>query len=389
MAGQHSYKQFVFEGGGVKGIGFLGALKQFVKHYGPDSLVQIERVAGASAGAIMALFVGLNYSLDEMETILWDLDFNKFKDDSWGVIRDSIRVIKKFGIYKGDYFESWVKEVIEAKTGNGNITFGEFKRLMEQKPEKGFKSIYFMGVNLTQSRQKVFSCEEQDCEKLSLATAVRISMSIPLFFEAPRLIENKSGFLKRALKREGDVYTDGGVLNNYPINLFDKEGCRNASTLGFRLDSKDEIAQFRDGEENQDPEEITSLFSYANALIHVLYRFQDHRHLRSHDKDRTVYINTLHVKTTDFNLSDTDKKQLIASGKTAIDNFIKRTATTGATVGTTTTSTPVDAIMSAANYAEQLATTSSSASTPSRVPARMSDDHEHRYDEAAALEMQN
>ena len=63
MAGNHPYKQFVFGGGGVKGIGFLGTLKQFVKQYGPDSLAQIEHVIGASASAIMVLFLGLNYNL--------------------------------------------------------------------------------------------------------------------------------------------------------------------------------------------------------------------------------------------------------------------------------------------------------------------------------------
>ena len=111
--------------------------------------------------------------------------------------------------------------------------------------------MYFMGTNISTGFAEVFSSEHTP--RMCVADAVRISMSIPLFFAARR-------------SPRGDVYVDGGVLDNYPIKLFDRqkyvEACSheppyykehnaqlardgktvspyvyNEETLGFRLDS--------------------------------------------------------------------------------------------------------------------------------------------------------
>jgi NTE family protein len=47
------------------------------------------------------LLIGLGFTRKETKEILWSLDFNKFLDDSWGVIRDTRRLIGQFGWYKG------------------------------------------------------------------------------------------------------------------------------------------------------------------------------------------------------------------------------------------------------------------------------------------------
>ena len=45
---------------------------------------------------------------------------------------------------------------------------------------------------------------------MRISDAVRRSMSIPLFFRAVR-------------NDRGDIFVDGGALNNYPVKLFDRE----------------------------------------------------------------------------------------------------------------------------------------------------------------------
>jgi NTE family protein len=64
----------VFQGGGVKGIGFYGSLEKLVEkqllHF--DDL---EIIAGTSAGAITALLLALGYNLKEVETELKNLNF--------------------------------------------------------------------------------------------------------------------------------------------------------------------------------------------------------------------------------------------------------------------------------------------------------------------------
>ena len=48
----YCFKNLVFEGGGAKGIAYLGAMEVLEKK---DILKNIERIGGASAGAINAL----------------------------------------------------------------------------------------------------------------------------------------------------------------------------------------------------------------------------------------------------------------------------------------------------------------------------------------------
>ena len=325
----YNFRNFVFEGGGVKGIAYVGAL-EVLEDKGITA--GIERIGGTSAGAINAILLGLGYTLDETNDILWSLDFNEFMDDSWGIVRDSNRLINEYGWYKGGYFRNWIGKLIKEKTGNSESTFADLEAL---KDLRGFKSLYFMGTNLSTSFSEVFSAEHTP--RTCIADAVRISMSIPLFFAAKR-------------SARGDVYVDGGVLNNYPIKLFDREKYAepsslrntdyysrvnyeiaslarpmskyiyNKETLGFRLDTKEEISVFRDHSEPQ-RENIDDFFSYSWALINTLLEAQQSAHLHSDDWARTVYIDTLGVKTTDFDLSDQKKQDLVDSGRRGAQDY--------------------------------------------------------------------
>lgn len=319
----YHFRNFVFEGGGVKGIAYIGALEVLEEK---DVITGIQRIGGTSAGAINAILLGLGFTLKETQDILWSLDFNKFMDDSWGIVRDTERLIAQYGWYKGDYFRNWIGNLIKVKTGNSESTFADLEAMKEK---RGFRSLYFMGTNLSTSFSEIFSAEHTP--RMCIADAVRISMSIPLFFAARRSVR-------------GDIYVDGGVLDNYPVKLFDrrkyldsenfsepkyyqrinmqfKDSERpissyvyNKETLGFRLDTRDEISIFRDHAEPPH-KKIDNFFEYSWALIHTILEAQQNSHLHGDDWARTVYIDTLGVSTTDFNLSDSKKQELVRSGK--------------------------------------------------------------------------
>ena len=316
----YHFKNLVFEGGGVLGIAYVGAMEVLTEK---GILQNISRVGGTSAGAINAMLLGLKYSLAETKDILSKLDFKNFLDDSWGIIKDSKRLINEYGWYKGDFFRGWVADLIAAKVGNPDATFESLKA------HGGFADLYFIGTNLSTGFAEVFSYEHTP--RMCVADAIRISMSIPLFFAA-----------KRSLR--GDVYVDGGVLDNYPIKLFDREKyvqayavnteyyekhnailkdqgklvspyIFNQETLGFRLDSAKEIAYFRD---HAEPElnKINNFFNFAWCLVNSFMQYQNSVHLHSDDWQRTIYIDTLGVGFTDFGISETQKQALINSGQT-------------------------------------------------------------------------
>ena len=327
----YHFHNLVFEGGGVKGIAYVGALEVLERE---GILQDIKRVAGTSAGAMMAVMVGLNYTVDEIKEKLWKLNFMNFMDSSFGILRDSKRLIDEYGWYKGDYFRNLMADLIKEKTGNGEMTFKQLA-----KTEK-FREIYLVGVDLSTGISKTF-CNDKDSGDMRVADAARISMSIPLFFAS--------------VKRGGHVYVDGGLLDNYSIKTFDqinfvddkKRNIRrtdyyeklnskkavqekngdnhyiyNKETLGFRLDAKEDITMYLSHKEivrNQ----INTFFTYSKALITTLIDFQDNVHLHSDDWQRTVYIDTLGVRAIDFDISDVKKQKLLDSGRQYTEAYLE------------------------------------------------------------------
>lgn len=326
------FRNLVFEGGGVKGIAYIGAM-QVLKQRG--HLDHIIRVGGTSAGAINALLYALGMTIKEQQELLSSLNFKKFMDDSFGIIRDVRRLAKKFGWHEGDFFLEWIGGLIEQKLGNAQSTFADLKN-------SGQPDLYVTGTNLCTGYSEVFSHERHS--DMSLAEAVRISMSIPLFFQAVRLGERQ------------DVFVDGGVMVNYPVKLFDREKyididnesyaarsteyynkenatfllqspdrapyVYNRQTLGLRLDKQEEIALYRYNEPLKD-KPIKKFPHYAKALLSAIMNVQENVHLHSDDWQRTVYINTLDVGTTDFNLSDAKKQALVQEGIKGAEEYFQ------------------------------------------------------------------
>lgn len=326
MVDDYHFKNLVFEGGGVKGIAYVGALAELEKR---NILGQIERVGGTSAGAINAVLLSTGHTLGETRQILSTLNFKNFMDDSWGVVRDSKRLLEKYGWYKGKFFRDWMGDLIKSKTGRRDATFNDFH-------SQGCLDLYLVGTNISTGFSEVFSFEHTP--RVPVADAARISMSIPLFFTAVRNFRD-------------DVYVDGGLLRNYPVKLFDREKyvdpgqverhtvpqayynasneskparsssyVYNKETLGFRLDTREEIAMFRDGAE-PDREEVEDFFDYGKALIKTIMNAQDNTHLHGDDWQRTVYIDTLDVNTTDFDLDDDKKQALVDSGVKGVTDY--------------------------------------------------------------------
>ena len=315
----------------MKGIAYVGALEELDK---AGILNDIERVAGTSAGAMVAVMVALRYTAEEVRQVLWDLDFKDFKDSSKGIVRDTKRLIDEYGWYKGEYFRNLIADLIEEKTGNGEMTFKELA------DTKKFRYIYLVGVDLSTGISKTF-CNDKESGDMRVADAARISMSIPLFFAS--------------VKRGGHVYVDGGLLDNYSIKTFDqinfvddkKRNIRrtdyyeklnskkevqekngdnhyiyNKETLGFRLDAKEDITMYLSHKEvvrNQ----INTFFTYSKALITTLIDFQDNVHLHSDDWQRTVYIDTLGVRAIDFDISDVKKQKLLDSGRQYTEAYLE------------------------------------------------------------------
>jgi NTE family protein len=305
--GYYPYENLVFEGGGVKGVAYAGVFEVLEQaHITP----QIKQVAGTSAGAITATMMSLNYSAKEFADIMMDINFEKFEDGS--DLEGPIRLIEHYGWFKGDYFLNLMETYIEAKTGDGRATF---RHLVEKYATLNFKRLRVFGTNLSQQAVQEFSYELSP--DMAVADAVRISMSIPFFFEA-RYYEQKG---------ETDIYCDGGVLNNYPIDTFDQQSIAEESgdTMLYRTPDQATLGFHFDNQGQPSSPTIDNLRRFTGSVIDAILDIQDIL-LKTNpgDEQRSVFINDLGIKFTDFQISDQQKWDLIAQGRIATSNYLNR-----------------------------------------------------------------
>lgn len=305
----YQFKNLVFEGGGVKGIAYGGALKEMHER---GYLAGVKRIAGTSAGAITAVLLAVGYDHQEVSDIVATTDFNKFADDSVGIVHDAKRFVSDFGWHKGDYFRKWIGQRIRNKLGNKALTF---KQLNEM---EGTKDLYLVATNLSDQVAEVFSHEHTP--EVQIRDAARMSMSIPLYFKCVRFGEDK------------DVMVDGGVSLNYPLNIFDdvkylsneNNGVLvdyntepdyrfNHETLGFRVDSLNEI-EFNKNDWANMPVDVDNILNYALALVGFMHSMANKKHLHKNDWGRSVFIDSLDVNTTDFDIPVEKVNALIESG---------------------------------------------------------------------------
>jgi NTE family protein len=327
---QYHFRNLVFEGGGVRGLAYIGAMEELEKRHIVQDII---RVGGTSVGAINATMLALGYTLDEQREELWKLDFSNFQDYNFTFVPNLFTLFTQYGWYAGSFAKKWVARLVKRKLGKEDANFLDLMK-------SGKRALYVYGTNLCTHFGQIFSPEQK--AETPIAEAVRISMSIPLFFAARRSADD-------------DVYVDGGCLNNYPVKLFDREkyldkkslpvmGGRtkyytdinktfipkhrssspyifNRETLGFRLDTRNEIAAFRYNEPHVN--EIHNIVAYGKQLIKTMLDIQNNIHLNSDDWERTIYIDTKDIGTTEFGITEERKKILVEAGRQGTLEYFK------------------------------------------------------------------
>ena len=185
-------ENIVFAGGGMLGIGFTGILKYIDEHKIYD---KIKNILSVSAGSLFGLFLLLNYRYDEVEDVIITINCDKCCDinlDSFLSLHDTK------GLTDCEYLYNYVKDVINRKTNNPDITLSEVYKL--------YGKSFLVGVtNITKDRYEIL-CHNTHPD-LKLVDAIRMSISLPIIYE-PILLD-------------GDLYIDGGVIDSFPIDFFD------------------------------------------------------------------------------------------------------------------------------------------------------------------------
>ncbi|MFF2857329.1 MULTISPECIES: patatin-like phospholipase family protein [unclassified Peribacillus] len=285
----------VFSGGGIKGYGLVGALQEleergFIFH----------RTAGTSAGSIIAAFVAAGYTGEEMEKLFLDIDLSALLDKRRGILpipfAKWVLLYWKLGLYKGNALETWVA----GKLAERNVvTFKDIRP----------KSLRIISSDITNGKLVVLPDDLPnygiDPSTFPVAKAVRMSCSIPYFFEPVKIDVGKRKFL----------FVDGGVLSNFPMWLFNSDHVRKERpVIGLRL-SVDEIWK---------PHEVDNAVELFSALFKTMKDAHDARYISKKHVHNIVFIPMKEISAMDFNLNDEKKGELMNLGRQCTREFLKK-----------------------------------------------------------------
>ncbi|MGG3683438.1 patatin-like phospholipase family protein [Aeribacillus composti] len=284
----------VFSGGGIKGFAFIGAYKAL-----EEKGFEFARVAGTSAGSIIAALIAAGYKSDEILFLMDSLDLRKFLDKRKGImsfmLMKWISVYWRMGLYKGQFLEEWMEEKLKAK---GVSTFADLP--------KG--KLRVIASDLTNGKIVVLPDDLSkygiNPNRFSVAKAVRMSSCLPYFFE-PVKLWTKDGV---------SIVVDGGVLSNFPIWLFDGK-IKKRPILGFQLSAHIE---------ERPKNEIKNALSMFHALFETMKEAHDARHIATRHERSIVFIPVENILTTEFKITNEKKQELIQLGKEKTETFLKK-----------------------------------------------------------------
>jgi NTE family protein len=351
----HIYADAVFEGGGVKGTAFIGALRCF-----DDVGIKWRKLAGTSAGAITASILATQRPMDELEAIISQLDYNTFltqknrfifngspendlENPIWMLL--NLILARQKGQYSSEPFFRWLQEVL----GEEVKTFQPFIDVPPDTPWYQQRDLRIVVSDISQKEMVVLPTDLDNSVKyvidknttkildkpdFPVAEAVRLSMTIPLFFEPGELWRTTSRGASNPQTRS--IIVDGGVLSNFPLWIYDAQPnqCPKCPTFGFELveggakipDDDECVSDDSDQQSSASSEnssEIKGAIGVLGGVLETMMLGRDRRHLRFNDQGRVIDIPTLDVSATAFNLDNDTKDFLYTQGYRAARNFLR------------------------------------------------------------------
>jgi NTE family protein len=364
----------VFEGGGAKGMVFVGAYEEFLnrKH-------TFGRLLGTSAGAITAALLAAGYTAREMREALAEQENGKSvfagfmgepppftrEQIKASAIRDLLRNIdiKPLPGFLENHLDDTISEALADNSRSrhffafvergGWFSAGRFITWLQDKLDTGpWKDgqRHFSGMSLSQfyaatgidlsvvasdtTDSRLLVLNHRTAPDCPLVWAVRMSMSIPLVWDEVLWEKGWGTYTGRDIA--GHAIVDGGILSNFPIELFisgEPQVTRlmgpkqDNAVLGLLIDESLPVPQ---------PPATKGILLDVNVKPGELKTVKRLRRLidtmtGAHDKMVLDEFEGLVVRlpaagygTTEFDMSDERRTALVKAGADAMGAYFKR-----------------------------------------------------------------
>lgn len=359
----------VFEGGGAKGVVFVGALQEF---YAKGCTFR--RLIGTSAGAITATLLAAGFTPEELKKAVSEKKggksiFVSFLDvpkrnffsnediqnsDTFGIFKsmainsllftvsswvkknllDTLLLISRYrqlfnfiefgGVFAGEEFRRWIQEKMKEKGyADPEITLDEFYK-------KTGVDLSMVASDTTDSNRLVLNHRTApDCP---VAWAVRMSMSIPFIWSEVRWRKEWGTYLGSSI--EGHRIVDGGILSNFPIDLIDKQpvaGSKEENIMGTELAHEagsiglfiDETLSVKSQPEKKKAGLTDDLKTVQRIgrLVDTMRTAHDNEEMEN-NKQLVCHLPAKGYGTTEFDMEDDRREALIGAGQAAMKTYL-------------------------------------------------------------------
>jgi NTE family protein len=294
----------VCEGGGVRGIGVVGAVDALA-----EAGYRFPRVAGTSAGAIVASLVAALQAagepLERLAEVMRTIDYRKFLDRSLigrvPLIGGALSLLMTDGVYRGDYLERLLAGLL---ADLGVRTFGDLRT--GEEPEQFAWSLVVTASDLSRRRLVRIPWDlgsyGVNPDDFPVARAVHASAAIPYVFEPIRV--------------GAATWVDGGLLSDFPVELFDRPDAQPRwPTFGIRLSARPGIPPTHP---------VHGPVSLGIAAIETLVSNQDNAYIDDPcTVRRTIFVPADDVSPIDFGITDEQREALYQRGLQAGREFLQ------------------------------------------------------------------
>ncbi|UPZ26718.1 patatin-like phospholipase family protein [Streptomyces sp. LRE541] len=319
----------VLEGGGVRGLGTAGAVIRLL-----EEGYTFQRVAGTSVGAVAAAFVAAGMDAEELRTVMEELELRLIPDrERLGrrlvpgvpMLSEGVSLLRRHGAYQGAWIHNWIKTVLATKKVT---TFADLRRKdsgdSEGLTEDQKYKLVVTATDVTRGRllrlpwdYHLYGLKPED---QLVADAVRMSLSIPFYFQPRTLTHGDTG--------QDSVIVDGGVLSNFPVEIFDRtDGAKSRwRTIGVRIlpDLPAGMAQLF----SLPALKLFPLLQLLQQVVTTAVVGNDQSHLdRPGIRDRTITVDLPALGVTDFGLNLAQRQEAVSRGWAAADAYVRRCPT--------------------------------------------------------------
>lgn len=293
----------VLGGGGIRGLAHIGALESLEDHG-----YEVERVAGASAGAVLGAFIVAGLRAPQVAERFAELDFRSFALADVLARLSSKRgiggIVDRLSKDRVDPLE-WIREVLDA---GGIRTFGDLRADADDEPPERSYRLVVRCLDVVHRRVVRLPWDYPryglEPDEQPVAEAVRASMSIPFVYQPVTLGDPGT--------EAAGLLIDGGLTSGFPVSIFDRpDGAEPRwPTFGIRL-----LARERPQEGL--PNDAATTRMILEALLDASDLLEP---LTTCDERRTVRIDVSEVGALEVDIDAGD--EVVARGRSEMDAFL-------------------------------------------------------------------